>query len=405
MRRLSILALAAMVALATMTATAVASVTSSFVSVVHGIPGATVDVYVDDALFLEDFEPESIAGPVVLPAGTYDIAIYAADADPESDMPVIDAPGVTVPAGVDAAVVAHLDSSGAPTASVFVNDTSEIEDGNARLTLRHTAEAPEVDVFANGSVDLTPDTFVNGEESVIDVAADTYAVTVTAPGDAGTVLAPLGDVSLAESVNTIVYAIGTYPDTFTVVVDSIDGLGPQGAFIDDDSSVHEANIDLVARADVTRGCNPPDNTEFCPERDLTRGETAAFLARALNLSATSNDYFPDDDGSTFEDDINALAEAGIARGNSDGTFAPDDPLTRGEMAAFLNRAFVDGGASGEDRFTDDDDSIFEGDIEAIAAAGITLGCNPPANDQFCPERTLIRAEMASFIARALGIGS
>jgi hypothetical protein len=75
------------------------------------------------------------------------------------------------------------------------------------------------------------------------------------------------------------------------------------------------------------------------------------------------------------------------------------------MAAFMKRAFVDGGASGSDTFTDDDTSIYEGDIEAIAGAGITLGCNPPTNDQFCPDRTLIRAEMASFLARALGLGS
>jgi Domain of unknown function (DUF4397)/S-layer homology domain len=406
MRRLLTLAVAAALAVATMTATAgAASVSASLVSVVHGIPGATVDVYVNDALFLEDFEPESVAGPVVLPAGTYDIAIYPANADLTTDAPVIEAPGVTVPAGVDAAVVAHLDASGAPTASVFVNDVSEIAAGEARLTIRHTAEAPEVDVFANGSIELTPDAFVNGEESFVDVAAGTYAATVTAPDDASTVLAPLGDVTLVEGVNTIVYAIGTYPDTFTVVVDAIQGLGPQGAFTDDDASVHSNNIDLIARVGITRGCNPPDNTEFCPERELTRGETAAFLVRSLGLPSTDTDYFPDDSGSTFEADINALAEAGIARGNSDGTFGPDDELTRGEMAAFLNRAFVGGGGSGDDSFTDDDTSIFEGDIEAIATAGIAIGCNPPTNDQFCPERTLIRAEMASFLARALGIGT
>lgn len=405
MRRIVILAVAAMTALATMSATAgAAQVSASLVSVVHGIPGATVDVYVNEGLFLEDFQPEDVAGPVVLPAGSYDIAIYLADADPTTDAPVIDAPGVMVPAGINASVVAHLDASGTPTASVFVNDTSEVADGDARLTVRHTAEAPEVDVYANGAVELTPGSFVNGEESVIDVAAGTYDVTVTAPSDSSTVLAPLGDVTLAEGVNTIVYAIGTYPSTFTVVVDAIAGLGPDGAFTDDSSNVHETNINLIARLDVTKGCNPPDNTEFCPERELTRGETAALLVRSLNLPATDTDFFPDDSGSTFEDDINALAEAGITKGRSDGTFGADEALSRGEMAAFLNRAFVDTPGSG-DTFTDDDNSTFEGDIEAIAAAGITLGCNPPTNDEFCPERTLIRAEMATFLARALGIGS
>lgn len=404
MRKLATLALASLMAVATMAPAGAAEVSSSLVSVIHGIPGATVDVYVDGSLFLEDFTPESIAGPVVLPEGTYDIAIYAANADPETDAPVIDAPGVALPAGVDAAVVAHLDADGNPTASVFVNDTSEIADGEARLTVRHTAQAPEVDVFANAAVELTAGEFVNGAESVIDVPADTYAVTVTAPGDADTVLAPVGDVTLEESVNTIVYAIGAYPDTFTVVVDAITGLGPDGSFGDDNDSVHEGNVDLVARIGVTKGCNPPDNTEFCPERELTRGEMAAFLVRALGVPASDKDAFGDDDGSIFEADINALAEAGITKGRADGSYGADDPITRGEMAAFLNRAFVQDGSSASDAFTDDDSSVFEGDIEAIAAAGITAGCNPPANDQFCPERTLVRAEMATFLARALGLG-
>ncbi|MFZ0012992.1 MAG: DUF4397 domain-containing protein [Acidimicrobiia bacterium] len=409
MRKFFTLVLAAMTAVAAMGATtaAAAEVSSSLVSIVHGIPDADVDVYVNDQLFLEDFEPESIAGPVVLPADTYDIAIFAAGADPDSDAPVIDASGVAVPAGVNAAVVAHLDADGNPTASVFANDMSEIDDGEARLTIRHTAEAPEVDVYADASIELTPGTFVNGDESVIDVPAGTYDVTVTAPGDASTVLAPLGDVTLVEGINTIVYAIGTYPDTFTVVVDSVLGLGPDGIFTDDNTSVHETNIDQIARLGITRGCNPPDNTEFCPERDLTRGEMAAFIVRTLNLPDTDTDYFVDDDGTTFENDINRLAEAGITKGCNppdNDQYCPDDELSRGEMAAFLNRAF-DFDAGTGDTFTDDDGSTFEADIEAIAAAGVTAGCNPPTNDQYCPSRTLIRAEMATFLARALGIGS
>lgn len=188
-----------------------------------------------------------------------------------------------------------------------------------------------------------------------------------------------------------------------MVVDSVAGLGADGNFEDDNGNIHENNIDLIALMGITLGCNPPDNTEFCPDEGVTRGETAAFLARALNLSPTGTDYFTDDDDSIFEGDINALADAGIAKG-SDGTFRPDDVLTRAEMAAFLNRAFVDG-VGPSDAFTDDDDSIFEGDIDAIAGAGITVGCNPPDSDRFCPDDTLIRAEMATFIARALGIGS
>jgi hypothetical protein len=72
------------------------------------------------------------------------------------------------------------------------------------------------------------------------------------------------------------------------------------------------------------------------------------------------------------------------------------------MAAFLTRALGLSGGEGSDRFTDDDGSIFEVDIERIAAAGITLGCNPPAGDWFCPDLAVTRGQMAAFLYRALG---
>ena len=58
------------------------------VYVVHGIPGLPVDIYVNGALTLDDFEPETVAGPLDLPAGSYDIAITAADAT-DASAPVV----------------------------------------------------------------------------------------------------------------------------------------------------------------------------------------------------------------------------------------------------------------------------------------------------------------------------
>ena len=45
--------------------------------------------------------------------------------------------------------------------------------------------------------------------------------------------------------------------------------------------------------------------------------------------------------------------------------------------------------------------MFETDIERIAQAGITLGCNPPTNDRFCPDDTVTRGQMAAFLSRML----
>jgi S-layer homology domain len=68
---------------------------------------------------------------------------------------------------------------------------------------------------------------------------------------------------------------------------------------------------------------------------------ATFLARALELPATGEDFFTDDETSTHEISINRVAAAGIASGCTATTFCPKSAVTRGQMAAFLFRALAD----------------------------------------------------------------
>jgi SpoIID/LytB domain protein len=179
---------------------------------------------------------------------------------------------------------------------------------------------------------------------------------------------------------------------------------PPPPFVDVVDSVHYDAIAAIWARGITYGCNPPDNDRYCPTGSVTRGEMAAFLVRALDLPATDQDAFVDDGDSIFEADINRLAAAGITRGCNppdNDRYCPDQAVTREQMAAFLVRAFAytDGGEG--DRFVDDDDSIFEADIDRLATAAVTFGCNPPDNDRYCPADAVRRDEMASFLDRAL----
>jgi hypothetical protein len=70
------------------------------------------------------------------------------------------------------------------------------------------------------------------------------------------------------------------------------------------------------------------------------------------------------------------------------------------MAAFMVRAFAYPAAGSGDPFTDDDGNVFEDDIERLRAAGVTLGCNPPKNDRYCPDDPVTRGQMAAFLYRA-----
>jgi spore germination protein GerM len=183
---------------------------------------------------------------------------------------------------------------------------------------------------------------------------------------------------------------------------------PFGTFTDDDGNVHEGFIEAIATEGITAGCNPPANDSYCPNKAVSRQQMASFLVRALGLSATTTDYFVDDEGSVHQANINALAAAGITAGCNppdNDEFCPTGTVTRGQMAAFLVRAFGYADAGPVDTFTDDDGLVFEDDIEALAAAGVTLGCNPPANDRYCPAAPVQRSQMATFLGRALGLTS
>ncbi|MGD2060273.1 MAG: S8 family serine peptidase [Acidimicrobiia bacterium] len=116
------------------------------------------------------------------------------------------------------------------------------------------------------------------------------------------------------------------------------------AFADTPGHLFYDDILWMSGMDITRGCDPPVNDLFCPDDPVTRAQMAAFLARALGLTVNSHGGFVDvPAGSTFADDIGRLATAGITRGCDppvNDLFCPDDPITRGQLAAFLRRALA-----------------------------------------------------------------
>ncbi|MCP3997784.1 MAG: hypothetical protein GY722_22385 [bacterium] len=203
------------------------------------------------------------------------------------------------------------------------------------------------------------------------------------------------DLTIAVSDGTLVGSAA-----ITIAVTDVYEVDPAyDPFTDDDASIFEADIEWLAYHRITAGCGP---LQFCPADNVTRGQMAAFLTRALDLAPAERDYFTDDETSIFEDAINRLAQAGITRGCSAATFCPDDPVTRGEVAAFLVRALGLTDAGTGDLFDDDDHSIFEASIDRLATAGITKGCNPPDNTRFCPEDNVTRGQISAFLHRALG---
>ena len=170
-------------------------------------------------------------------------------------------------------------------------------------------------------------------------------------------------------------------------------------FSDICGSAFRKDIEWLAAEGLTNGCNA-DGTQFCPDAPVSRGQLAGFLAGALDLPA-GPDAFGDDDGSPFEAAINAIAAAGITQGCSADPpkYCPDDTITRGQMAVFLANALAL--PAGPDVFVDDEGSAYEDAINAVAQAGITSGCDAQKK-LYCPDQVVSRGQMAAFLHASFG---
>jgi ELWxxDGT repeat protein len=167
-------------------------------------------------------------------------------------------------------------------------------------------------------------------------------------------------------------------------------------------------VEALAANGLTNGCGAD---RYCPDLQVKRAETAAFLVRAAHGPAFVP---PPATGTVFQDVpaghwaapwIEQLAADGVTSGCGGGNFCPADPLTRAEAAVLLLKArhgsgFVPPPATGT-VFNDVPASHWAAAwIEKLAAEGITGGCG---GGSYCPARTATRAEMAAFLAKTFGL--
>lgn len=172
-------------------------------------------------------------------------------------------------------------------------------------------------------------------------------------------------------------------------------------FLDIENTVHQPGIIAIWEAGITNGCG---DGLYCPYEGVTRAQMATFLARALGLTPIGGTHFADvATGGPHDRNINAIAEAGISVGCAPDLFCPDDIVSRAQMATFLARA-LELEPIVEASFTDvNPRSVHAQNINAIAAEGISKGCELGL---FCPDDPVTREQMATFLARAfLGLAS
>ena len=111
-----------------------------------------------------------------------------------------------------------------------------------------------------------------------------------------------------------------------------------GEFYDLDSNhVAYEPISALTKLNIIQGY---DDGTFKPDANLTRGQAAAIINRQLKKNPSKLNYFNDvPTNSRFAKDIAAIRELGIIQGFSDGTFRPNNTMTRAEMAVIVQKAF------------------------------------------------------------------
>ncbi|MFC8920642.1 DUF4397 domain-containing protein [Streptomyces sp. NPDC057116] len=197
----------AVAASSTSAAGAADSTETAMVSVFHGVPGLTVDVYANGDELLGDFKPGTVTAPQALDAGTYNIQIFPAGQGPDGT-PAI-AKEIKVPAGANATIAAHLSADGKPQLTAFVNDVPKVDPGKSRLTVRHVAAAPAVDVRAGGQPVFK--NLENPQEATTVVDAGAVKADVVLAGTDTVAIGP-ADLNLKEETSNIVYAWGSATD-------------------------------------------------------------------------------------------------------------------------------------------------------------------------------------------------
>ena len=176
------------------------------------------------------------------------------------------------------------------------------------------------------------------------------------PGDAY-YATPVADLHLASTFRGTLCDAGFCPGepidrkTMAVwIVRVLDGQDPapveRSRFDDvDPASFHAGFIERMAERGVTGGCG--DGSGFCPDRNVSRAQMAAFLARAYDLPDGPSPAFADvPEDAWYGRDVAKLAASGITGGCADGLFCPDGATTRAQMATFLYRAEAAGASRG-----------------------------------------------------------
>jgi hypothetical protein len=181
--------------------------------------------------------------------------------------------------------------------------------------------------------------------------------------------------------------------TATLVAAALVPVASAASFTDVNSN-YKVAVDYLVTKEIAKGTS---DTTFGTTASITRGDAAVMIANALDLNtATAPDAGFKDLSTRVAGAVNALAAAKIIGGKSATKFAPDDKITRQEMAKVVSLAYKLDNAGTNNKFVDVN-SNWDAYVNSLVKHEVTLGKTPTL---FGATQNVTRGEFALFVYRS-----
>lgn len=257
------------------------------VTIVHGIPGITVDVQVDGEVVIAGFDAGDIQDLTPLAGQTLQDIVATRSGGDEVVIGPIES--FTVPGEGNTSVVVHLDNSGRPTITPYLNAAPPTEQGRGLFTVRHVADAAPVAVTLDDEDVLSG--IGNGQEGSVELpAGEITGAWITADGQR---IAAVPTLLLEANTQLIVYVGGSREEENlefyqqTIASDGTAESAPAPMTDGDDAAARAATDDDAESAPMTDGddataraatdddAEAAADAEAAPEAASDDGEAAA----------------------------------------------------------------------------------------------------------------------------------
>jgi len=340
------------------------------------------DIAVKDGKITEEF----LLGPDAVPGN------YTIEAGPKtgSSLGRKQTFKVVAPSGTDAAAVLTSPEAGCtvqPGNKIKINGSL-----NGLTSARLEIVGPGEKTVYTGTIDKSGD-FSEEFTPAADTVAGDYTIQISGPG--------------MKQNYTRVFKIAP-----TIESNSSDSPSGQAGPVNQPGTAAAANSlkdisnhwaadrikDLVARGAIK---GYPDGN-FRPDATITRAEYTTAVVKAFSLTAANGKHFADTSGHWARDYIAAATAAGIVGGYSDNSFAPDEPITRQQMASMVVKAARLTTSAVSNQFSDND-SIADWAREDVATAVSNQIIKGYPDNTFKPGGKATRAEAAAVIVNALNL--